>query len=148
MKKTNVLFIAIAIGCFSVVISSCKKSSNGGNPCSITMANLAGTYSLLKAEQYFGGVFIDGTGFLAACQKDDHIVLNANGTASYQDLGTACSPPNDATGTWALSGNVISAPSLGPPPGLNGTVSSYDCTKLVILDTTSGGDIYRITLTK
>jgi len=148
MKKIHFLFALIAIGCFSLMLSSCKKSTTGGNSCTTTMANLAGTYSLVKVESSFSGAFIDVTSLLPACQTDDHVVLNANGTAAYQDLGTACTPPNDGTGTWTLSGNVISAPTLGPPPGLNGTISSFDCTNLVVLDTTSGGDIYRVTLKK
>lgn len=146
MKKIHLLFIS-AFCCLSLIISSCKKTNAGGGSCTTSVANLAGTYSFVKIEATLVGsnTFGDVTStVLTPCQLDDKIVLNADGSAVYQDAGTVCSPPGDGTGNWILSGNVISS-SVGP--GINGTISSFDCTNLVLVDT-SGSYVYRLTIKK
>jgi len=37
---------------------------------------------------------------LDACEKDDHEVLNENGSYTHQDAGTVCSPSGTYSGPW------------------------------------------------
>ena len=70
------------------------------------MADIAGTYTLVKIELGASGVFEDVTSSnLDDCEKDDKLVLNANGTTSYEDLGVVCSPSGNDTGTWSIDNN-------------------------------------------
>jgi len=148
MKKIIVLaFGAVAL------LSSCKKDSTSNN-CDKTMANLAGTYSIVKLEASFaGGPFTDvTTSELELCQRDDKLILNANGTLSYSDTGTKCDPDGSDTGTWSVSsGGKMTISGTGSTDVSDADISSFDCTTLVLAGTQSvlGTTIqFRITVKK
>ncbi|HMT96953.1 MAG TPA: hypothetical protein PKC62_09715, partial [Ferruginibacter sp.] len=80
-----------------------------------------------------------------ACDLDDLLILNSNGVYQYQPAGVECTPPNSGdTDTWSLSGNTITI------EGEAGTVSSFDCSSLVVVfsDYDVAGDKATFTLKK
>jgi hypothetical protein len=97
MKKLLSLIIAIAI-------FSCSKNDDDNNSSAITMENLAGNYKVTSAK--VNGIDVLNT-YLPRCQQDDTYTLNADSTYTITDAGTTCTPSSDTTGTWSLSGNVI-----------------------------------------
>ncbi len=113
-----------------VIFSSCKKE---GSDCQTTVATLAGTYRV-TAIAYTAPGIPGSTDILAtfdACEKDDLYILNANGTFAYQDAGTTCTPGGNYSGSWSLSGNIVTI------DGEAATIQSFDCDRLVIY--ASGG---------
>jgi len=86
--------------------TACKKSDKTNN--SRTAANMAGTYGLVAVTVSQGGATVNIYDSLPACEKDNLIQLNANGSAQFIDAGTACNPPQDSTGAWHLSASTDS----------------------------------------
>lgn len=97
---------------FVVLVASaftaCKKDKE--ESLAITKENLAATYTLAS-------VTVKATGtpetditkdYVEACEKDDQVILKADGTYQYKDLGTACDPNGDETGTFSVSGSTLS----------------------------------------
>ncbi len=102
------------------------------------MANLAGTYSIVKIEANLFGTFSDITSqFLKSCQVDDKIIMNTNGTATYTDAGTACVPDGSMAGTWSLSSAGKVSVTAGPIDVSDADIVSFDCTTLVLLYSTT-----------
>lgn len=129
--KTKILASLILL----LIIFSCKKNSNNSSDCSKTMASIAGTYSIFKVEIGNNGVFTDATSSIDDCNRDDKLSLNSNGTTSYQDLGTKCSPAEDGTGTWSISsaGKITISDNNGGASSVTvADITSYDCTFLVV----------------
>lgn len=86
--------------------TACKKSDKTNS--SKTVANVSGSYKLTALTATQGGTSFNLYDSLPACEKDNLIVLNANGSAQFVDAGTACNPPQDSTGAWHLSANADS----------------------------------------
>lgn len=86
--------------------TACKKSDKTNS--SKTVANVSGSYKLTALTATQGGTSFNLYDSLPACEKDNLIVLNANGSAQFVDAGTACNPPEDSTGAWHLSANADS----------------------------------------
>ncbi len=120
MKK--LIFSCLA---FTFLLTSCDKDDD---VCNLSNDSLVGTYSITAAKfkPVGGGSEIDLLAGSSACEKDDLVVFNDNGSIAYQDAGTVCSPSNSSTGTWSLSGNTITI------DGEAGTVSSFDCSRMVV----------------
>ncbi len=141
-KKTLTLAFA------ALTLAACKKETN----CEKTMASIAGTYSLIKLEFGTGGTFMDVTGELDACERDDQVTLNENGTSSYSDLGTVCSPSGNDSGTWSLSssGRMTISTGGGILELSDAEITSFDCQTLVLtgFDSSSPGDQFRLTIRK
>lgn len=120
MKK--LIIVALAFTMFV----SCDKDKD---TCNQDMAGISATYRITAVtyRQTPTGPEIDyyTTFFPDACDRDDFITLNANGTYTYTDAGTVCSPDNNRTGTWSVSGNTITV------DGEAGTILSFDCDFLV-----------------
>jgi hypothetical protein len=139
MKK---LALTLAIGVLT--FASCKKDND--DDCQTTAATLAMSYKTvsIKYKQTPSSSEIDYFATLDACEKDDVLTLNANGTYSYTDAGTACTPSGSYTGTWSVSGNTITV------DGDNGTIQSFDCNTLVLYIENSfvAGDRLTTTLVK
>src|SRR5258708_4274089 len=95
-----------------IVISSCHKDKK--DSCGINMTSLSGTYKLtsLKYKMSATAPEQDYLALLDDCQKDDIITLNPDGTYDYKDLGSVCTPNGGGTGTWSLTGNVISSDGI------------------------------------
>jgi hypothetical protein len=120
MKK---LAFILAIGTLTFV--SCKKDKED---CETTAASIAAAYRTVSIKYKASPSSSENDYFatLPACEKDDVLTLNANGTYSYTDAGTVCNPPGSYTGTWSVSGNTITV------DGDNGTIQSFDCNTLVL----------------
>ena len=82
--------------------------------------------------------------FTEACEKDDQITLNANGTFTFTDAGVKCNPDGGYSGTWSLSGSTITID--GDPA----TIQSFSCSNMVITATgvIQPGDQLRVTYTR
>ena len=128
-----------------LLFGSCKKDK--ANSCDKSMAAIAGTYSITKIEIGSNGNFVD-VDDRDACEKDDHIVLNQNGTLQYQDDGITCDPNGEDSGTWNIDSNgKITMSGAGDFYAQTADVTSFDCTNLVITGTESGIQ-YRVTFKK
>ena len=81
------------------------------------------------------------------CEKDDLLVLHANGTYDYNDIGIVCTPGNSSHGTWSVLGNQITSSDTDM---LVGTISNFDCKSLVyyVSNVYTAGDQLTYTLTK
>jgi hypothetical protein len=121
------LLFAICIFFFSCTKEN-SHNGNNTNGCSISMASVAGTYKLTALTYKAGSSDpeVDYLAFMDDCEKDDLTTLNANGTYNYNDAGTKCSPDGTNTGTWSLKGNQLTSDG-----SIGGTISSFDCKKLV-----------------
>ena len=138
MKK----LLAIALCAFILV--SCKKDKK----CNADAAGISGNHrvtavtyrtSPTSPETSFYDFF-----FPDACDRDNIIVLNANGTYELIDAGTVCSPSSSETGTWTVVGSTINI------DGEIATIASFDCDNLVMVqnDYFNVGDQIKITLTR
>jgi hypothetical protein len=126
---------------------SCKKDdSTPDTKCFTDILYLTGSYktTAIKYKASNSSPEQDYFALLDACEKDDVVKLNANGTADYQDAGTVCSPNGTYSSTWSLNGNTIIM------DGTAGTIQSFDCKKLIV--SVSGalvpGDTYTVTYEK
>lgn len=130
MKK--IIFVSIT---FFLLLASCKKeNSTSAKTCNKTVADIAGTYSIVKVEAGLAEPLTDiTTSELDPCQLDDKLVLNANGTANYQDAGTACSPNGSETGTWSIGSDGKMTLNAGTTDVSNSEIISFDCATLVLL---------------
>lgn len=141
MKKN---FLSAVILCTTVM--SCKKEDSAPNTCTTTVASIAGSYKTIAIKYKTSSTAPEQDYFalLDACEKDDIVKLNTNGTANYQDAGIACTPNGSYSSTWSLSGNSITM------DGTPGTIQLFDCKKLVV--SASGalvpGDIFTVTYEK
>lgn len=108
---------------------ACKKSSNNTPSDSRTMANMAGTYDIVSVDATLGG--IPANDYIPACDKDNKVVLTANGNAQFVDAGVVCTPASDSTGSWHLSSNADSI-YLGNQANF---IQSFDGKKLVAVTT-------------
>ena len=136
MKKLILLSLA---GTF--FLASCKKDEN----CDLNSSSLVGTYraTSITYKASAGSPEIDVYSGLDACEKDDLIIFNDNGSVIFQDAGQVCSPSGNDTGTWSLSGNTILL------DGEAGTVSSFDCDTMVLTMTdASTGEISTVRLAR
>jgi hypothetical protein len=142
MKKT-ILAIVILV----VTVMSCKKDDGVIDTCIIDVTTIAGSYKTIAIKYKASGSAPEQDFFatLAACEKDDIVKLNTNGTADYQDAGTTCTPSGSYSSTWSLNGSTITM------DGTTGTIQLVDnCRKLVV--SASGalvpGDIFTVTYEK
>lgn len=139
MKK---LFFAIFAALLLFI--SCKKEDK----CNTDVNSVAGAYritavtykasSTAPEEDYYNNFYSQ------PCERDDVITFSADGSYIYDDAGTLCNPPNDYTGTWALSGNVLTI------DGDDVDIANFDCKKMIlkINDNLTSGDEVRLTFSK
>jgi len=141
MKKLIVLTFTMA------VIFSCKKEKDmPANKCTTDVASISKSYRLTaytykqtpssQEVDYYNTIFPD------ACDRDNVLKFNANGTYELIDAGLVCSPSGSDNGQWSLIGNTIQID--GEPL----TIESFDCNKLVISSSNVmvAGDKLKITL--
>jgi hypothetical protein len=79
-----------------------------------------------------------------ACEIDDNLILNADGTYQYLDAGIICSPAGNDAGTWSVNGNTLET------DGDLANIESFDCKNLVLTidDVEVDGDRIKITLAR
>ena len=93
----------------ATTFTACHKDDDNNDSLAITKENLVATYTLasvkMKGTNYPEA---DVTSqYYDACEKDDQTILKSDGTMSYVDAGTKCSPAGDYTSTWSISGSKI-----------------------------------------
>jgi hypothetical protein len=142
MKKLFPLLLLAAL------LVSCKKDKTENAGCSANVASVSGPYKFTaykyKAsasspeEDYFTVLFPD------ACERDDLLALNANGSWAKTDEGEVCAPPESDSGNWSLSGNTFIK------DGEQLAIESFDCKTLVLVtnDVFQAGDKLKIILTR
>lgn len=123
------IFLCAAI--LGITVVSCKKEKKDDSvpsPCVIGTAYIAGIYktTAIRYKASSSAPEQDYFATLPACEKDDIIKLNVNGTADYQDAGTVCTPNGSYSGTWTLNGDLITI------DGTPGSIQLFDCKKLVV----------------
>jgi len=138
MKKTTLLLLV------TILFFACNKPDK----CATNVNSISGVYKITAYtykqtptspdQDYYPILFSD------ACERDDELTFNANGTYQKTDAGSVCNPPENDNGTWSLSANTITID--GDP----GPVESFDCKTLVISSTDFivVGDKLKITLVK
>ena len=125
-----------------LVMASCQKETP--DHCARTMAGISGTYKPTGLTYKPGSTSPEQDYFAIkdACEKDDLVDLNLNGTYNYRDIGLVCSPEGSNSGTWSVSGNRVISDGLA-----DGIIQNFDCRTLVI----AGSDVIvpgdRLTLT-
>jgi hypothetical protein len=129
-----------------VILASCKKDK-AEEDCSITKNNLAGVYKItaVKYKLSASAPEQDLFALMEACEKDDLLKLNNNGTYNYTDVGTFCSPSGTNSGTWSVNGNTLQSDGI-----ITGTITSYNCKALVYFvdNEIVPGDKITFTMTK
>jgi len=120
---------------------SCKKEKAS---CDLSSTNIVGSYkaTAVTYKATPSSTPVDMLAFADACEKDDIIILNANGTFTYQDAGVKCDPTGDDAGSWSLNSNVLTV------DGEAAAVTSFDCSSMVLTFTDSDGGVITETLTK
>lgn len=147
----TLLIITITFLC---LLSSCKKENKTTANCTKNMEAISGTYSLLKLEvQGMNNTsFDDISGNLQACELDDKLILNPNGTSVRQFLGKGCMPPLVGSGNWSISSdNKMTINDHGSASDiLDADITSFDCSTLVLTGTEpmASSAKYRLTLKK
>ena len=147
---------ALYILFITMIISCTKQNDDPASNCESTMTKIAGTYSFYKFEKdvYGPGTFFDVTNdpsYVRPCIKDDRLILNANGTCSYHDLGGECSLSlDDNAGTWSLpsNGKIIFTFPTNALNFSNADITSFDCTTFVLTVTGATGIKSHLTLKK
>jgi len=136
MKKLSFACLPLLLLFFS-----CKKEKAS---CDLSSTNIVGSYkaTAVTYKATPSSTPVDIFALTDACEKDNIIILSANGTFTYQDAGVKCDPTSDDTGTWSLNNNVLTA------DGEPGVVTSFDCSTMVLTFTDSDGSVTTETLAK
>ena len=125
------------------VLLSCNDKKDA--TCELSSAAFAGNYKTTavkyKASASAAEVDYYDVLFSNACEKDDYVTFNANGTYQLVDAGTVCVPSNNSSGSWSLSGNVL---TVDASPG---TIESFSCTSYVTryVNVFTTGDVMIVT---
>jgi hypothetical protein len=133
----------------AALLFSCKKNKGTDDSCPADASHIAGTYKL-TALQYQMTASSTAQNYLTLvddCQKDDLLVLKADGTYDYQDLGAVCTPPGSGQGKWSIQGTRFITDAGDFPEGV---VATFDCKSLVyyVSNIYVTGDKMTFTLTK
>ena len=101
MKKISLIAVLL-----STMLFSCKKDDE---KCELSQSAFVGSYKVtaLKYKASTSTPEIDEFAILPACEKDDVITFNSNGSSTYTDAGTVCVPDGNDTGTWSLTGSTM-----------------------------------------
>ena len=137
MKKISLIAVLL-----STMLFSCKKDDE---KCELSQSAFVGSYKVtaLKYKASTSTPEIDEFAILPACEKDDVITFNSNGSTTYTDAGTVCVPDGNYTGTWNLTGSTIVS------DGEIGTVTYFDCNGTTITFAgTSVGELTTVSLSR
>jgi hypothetical protein len=136
----------IVISLLTAMFLSCNKDEDQN--CTLSTSSAAGTWRITAvrykanasaAEQDFYNQY-----FTDPCERDDNVVLNANGTYVFNDAGVQCVPPGDDTGTWSATSTTITV------DGGTSNVDNYNCSTITIsnVDVFVTGDKIILVLTR
>lgn len=141
MKLSRYFFVAL----MATSLFSCKKD-NTNKDCSLSEANLVGTYTIgaVRYKASASSPEIDGTSMVEACSLDNLQTFKSDHSLISTDAGVKCDPSDDDTITWSLSGNTLTA------DGDNSDITSFDCSGFTISqsDFMEAGDSFIITFKK
>lgn len=135
MKK---LLLTLSIVAMAVTMG-CKKSDSN---CTLDATSILGEYKItaLTYQATSTSTVDDEFAFMPACQKDNVLTFLSNGTYTYTEGATSCTPSTADSGIWSFSGgNLV----------LDGdtNTTTFNCTTLVI-KSTGNTDIATVTLVK
>ena len=140
----------LAVSMLSLAFISCKKDDKE-EAVTPTKENLVGSYKVTSITAAGINVFNnqdESSNYFEACERDDVYTLKADLTAERADAGIQCDPVNNGTGTWDLvNGNVIALEEVFTTMDIEGTIKSWNGSKLVLEDN-SMGFIVSVTLQK
>ncbi len=142
MKK----FVLSLLVC-SIAFVGCKKKSEDAPVCETSVAAIAAAYKITKVVANPPGISpldITNTYLSDACSASGSYQLNANKSVVYSETASCLA---NGSGTWDVVGTTITITHDGDGADFSGTVTSFDCTNLVIRDATSGTTL-DFTLTK
>lgn len=140
MKRTTFIILS------TFLFFSCNKPKND---CTVTTQSISGSYKITAAtyKANAGAAEIDNFNILFPdpCQRDDVYTFNAAGTYQIADVGMICTTPGNDNGTWSVTGPTVIVIDGEPV-----TIESFDCNKLILVntDTQTTGDRLKLTLTK
>jgi len=116
MKK-----IILSVAVLAILFTGCKKKED--NPAPSTTTKTKTEYLTAHSWKISGSVSdvtIDAddnsntpdtkdlwSQFYDACEKDDVFTFAANGTGTFTDAGTPCTPSNSQDITWTLTNNGV-----------------------------------------
>ena len=126
----------------SGLLVGCKDDDDD---CDLNSGNLAGTYQItgLSYKANASATPVDIYATYDACEKDDRVIFNTNGTVTYSDAGVVCVPDGNDMGTWALSGSTLTM------DGQAGTVSSFNCSGMTLsIAGATSGELTTVTLVR
>ena len=141
--KISTIILLMAFSFFS-----CKKDNDKNSTCTSDVTSISGSYKIAaytyKASATSPEIDYYNTLFPDACDRDNVLRFDANGTYQLIDAGVVCSPSGDDNGTWGVSGNTMTI------DGDATTIQSFDCKTLVLAnkDIQTPGDELKITLAK
>lgn len=127
MKKTFISFTILLAA--TLVFTGCKKENDTDedDDCPITVEDIAGKYKL------FSVVLVEASGqrdvmheIYEDCELDDINELKADKTFVYTDGGSVCSPSGSTSGTWNISGRILTLNSG------TANIESFNCRDLVV----------------
>ncbi|MEO5968204.1 MAG: lipocalin family protein [Ferruginibacter sp.] len=126
-------------GAFALIIfagTSCKKDKDA--TCDLSSSSLSGNFKVTAATTQTGtnpevNVY---EAFFQVCERDDIFKFAENNTFTVTDAGVVCDPTSADSGTWALSGNVLTINSGGDISTF--TVSNFNCNSFIISDVDAG----------
>ena len=141
--KISTIILLITFSFFS-----CKKNEGKNSTCTSDVASISGSYKITaytyKASATSPEVDYYNILFPDACDRDNVLRFDANGTYELIDAGMVCSPPGDDNGTWTASGNTMTV------DGEALAIQSFDCKTLILSknNVQTSGDELKIMLTK
>lgn len=129
---------------FALVLTGCSKDDDDAT-CDLNNTNLVGTYKTTAVKYKATPTSPEEDEFSTwdACEKDDLIIFNNNGTATIQDAGVKCVPPGDDTVTWSLNGNIITIDNF-----ISSTITNFSCTGMQVTITEPSGGVTVTTLVR
>ena len=102
MKK-----ILLSASVLTLLLSSCKKDNAQNDSKAVTKENIIGDYKLTGLTTETSGFKMDVLAQMEPCQRDDEYHFKAGDVYDYVDAGTQCDVNGDGTGSWTLSGDVM-----------------------------------------
>lgn len=138
---------AFTLVLISSLFFSCEEKNVEEKKCSISMESLSGKYNLIsvKYKESNTAAELDFRSLQEACEQDDFLILNPNGTYTTEDVGISCNSNETDSGSWSLTGNELTSDGI-----LSGTITSFDCKTLeyVVKNTYKDGDTFEFKLIK
>ncbi|UEG50609.1 hypothetical protein LK994_03880 [Ferruginibacter lapsinanis] len=137
------IFLASLVIIITLMSSSCKKDKS--TKCYISIKDITGFYRITKVM--IGGADVTST-YMTPCRQSANLQLYNDKTAIYEETGASCTGTSGGTWDLNLTTNKISVATGGNIVNItDATVTSWDCSSLVVSGNYSGSD-YQVTLVR